>query len=287
MNILVTLNSNYIKQLIIMIYSILKSDPHVNLNVYIAHKELTGDDFSYIGGYLDKKRCKIISVKVTDEMLKNAPVTKRYPREMYFRIFAAQFLPKDLDRILYLDPDLVVINPLRELYYMDFEDNYYIAASHVNKGMQKLNEIRLDMEKDAYYINSGVMLMNLKLLREKQDIDSALEYIEKNKNRLLLPDQDVLSGLYGGRTKTVESIIYNLSERYLKLYNINLKNLDKRIDIDWVRKNTVIIHYCGRNKPWKDNYIGELDIFYKEYAQMVAEIEGSTNENTLKNTEDI
>ncbi len=129
--------------------------------------------------------------------------------------------------------------------------------------------------------------MNLKLLREKQDIDSALEYIEKNKNRLLLPDQDVLSGLYGGKTKTVESIIYNLSERYLKLYNISLKNLDKRIDIDWVRKNTVIIHYCGRNKPWKDNYIGELDIFYKEYAQMVAEIEGSTNENTLKNTEDI
>jgi len=97
----------------------------------------------------------------------------------------------------------------------------------------------------------------------------------------------VLSGLYGGKTKTVESIIYNLSERYLKLYNINLKNLDKRIDLDWVRQNTVIIHYCGRNKPWKDNYIGELDIFYKEYAQMVAEIEGSTNENTLKNTEDI
>lgn len=287
MNILVTLNSNYIKQLIIMIYSILKSNLDVNLNVYIAHKELTEDDFSYIGGYLDKKRCKIISVKVTDEMLKNAPVTKRYPREMYFRIFAAQFLPKDLDRILYLDPDLVVINPLKELYYTDFEDNYYIAASHVNKGMQKLNEIRLDMEKDAYYINSGVMLMNLKLLREKQDIDSALEYIKKNKNRLLLPDQDVLSGLYGGKTKTVESIIYNLSERYLKLYNINLKNLDKRIDIDWVRKNTVVIHYCGRNKPWKDNYIGELDIFYKEYAQMVAEIEGSTNENTLKNTEDI
>jgi hypothetical protein len=36
---------------------------------------------------------------------------------------------------------------------MDFENNYYIAASHVNKGVQKLNEIRLDMDKNAYYIN--------------------------------------------------------------------------------------------------------------------------------------
>jgi lipopolysaccharide biosynthesis glycosyltransferase len=93
--------------------------------------------------------------------------------------------------------------------------------------------------------------MNLKLPREKQDIDTVLEYIEKNKNRLLLPDQDVLNGLYGGKTKTVEHIIYNLSEQYLTLYNINLKNLDNRISIDWVRENAVIIHYCGRNKPWK------------------------------------
>ncbi|WP_315122200.1 glycosyltransferase family 8 protein [uncultured Clostridium sp.] len=269
MNILATLDSNYIKQLIIMIHSILKSNPHVNLNVYIAHKELTEEDFNNIESYLDKKRCKVISVKVTDEMLKDAPVTKRYPREMYFRIFAAQFLPEDLDRILYLDPDLVVINPLKELYYMDFEDNYYIAASHVYEGMRKLNEFRLDMEKDAHYINSGVMLMNLKLLREKQDISSVFDYIEKNKNILLLPDQDVLSGLYGGKTKIIDSLIYNLSERYLKLYNMNPKNFDKRINTEWVRENSVIIHYCGRNKPWKDNYVGELDIFYKEYDEMV------------------
>ncbi|ARC85976.1 glycosyl transferase 8 family protein [Clostridium argentinense CDC 2741] len=292
MNILVTLNSNYIEQLIIMIYSILKSNPNVNFNVYIAHKELTEDDFSYIERYLDKKRCKIISVKVTDKVLKDAPVTKRYPREMYFRIFAAQFLPKDLDRILYLDPDLVVINPLNELYYMDFEDNYYIAASHVRKTMQKLNRFRLDMDENAYYINSGVMLMNLKLLREKQNIDSVFEYIEKNKNLLLLPDQDVLSALYGGKTKVVESLIYNLSDRYLKVHNMNFRNLDKRIDLDWVRENSVIMHYCGKNKPWKNNYFGELDIFYKEYAQMVAEIGKNITEDITEsilenNTEDV
>lgn len=269
MNILVTLNSNYIKQLIVMINSILKSNSNDNINLYIAHKELTKEDFSKIKAYVDKERCRVISVKVTDEMLKNAPVTKRYPREMYFRIFAAQFLPKSLDRILYLDPDLVVINSLDELYNMDFEGNYYIASSHVNKGMQKLNEFRLEMDKDSPYINSGVMLMNLTLLREDQNIECVFEYIEKNKNRLLLPDQDVLSGLYGGKTKTVNSLIYNLSDRYLKLHNMKPKNFNNRVDLEWVKENTVIIHYCGRNKPWKDNYIGELDIFYKEVEDEV------------------
>ncbi|GAA0122929.1 MAG: glycosyltransferase family 8 protein [Clostridium argentinense] len=273
MNILVTLNSNYIRQLVIMLYSILESNKDAKLNVYIAHKKLTKDDFNYIERFLNKSRCKIIPVEINDEILKNAPITKRYPKEMYFRIFAAQFLPKDLDRILYLDPDIVVINSLKELYFMDFENNYYIAASHVNKGMQKLNELRLDMERDSHYINSGVMLMNLNVLRENQKVDEVFEYIEKNKNRLLLPDQDVLSGLYGKKTKTVDSLMYNLSERYLRLYNMNLKNIDKRINLDWVRENTVIIHYCGRNKPWKDNYFGELDMFYKYYADSIDEIE--------------
>lgn len=40
--------------------------------------------------------------------------------------------------------------------------------------------------------------------------------------------------------------------------------LEKDMNIDGVRKHSVIIHYCGRNKPWKPNYIGQLDVFYKE-----------------------
>ena len=29
-------------------------------------------------------------------------------------------------------------------------------------------------------------------------------------------------------------------------------------------EGTVIVHYCGRNKPWKNKYIGALDIFYED-----------------------
>lgn len=41
---------------------------------------------------------------------------------------------------------------------------------------------------------------------------------------------------------------------------------EKELDMDWVRKNSVIIHYCGRNKPWKSNYVGQLGRFYLETA---------------------
>ena len=77
--------------------------------------------------------------------------------KIYFRIFAAKYLPKDIDRVLYLDADTLVINKLDELYNMDFEGNYFIAATHVRKMLHKFNEIRLGIEKDEPYINTGVL----------------------------------------------------------------------------------------------------------------------------------
>ena len=67
--------------------------------------------------------------------------------------------PKTLDRILYLDVDIVVIQSLRELYNMDFESNLYIASSHVNERMTHLNAKRLGLKEDVPYINTGVLLM--------------------------------------------------------------------------------------------------------------------------------
>ncbi|AFL99655.1 LPS:glycosyltransferase [Desulfitobacterium dehalogenans ATCC 51507] len=269
MNILVTLNSNYIIHLIVMLTSLIESNPGEQFTVYVAHSGMSKEDFTRINHAIDTSRCKIEDIKISDKGLSDAPITSRYPKEMYYRIFAVKYLPDHLERILYLDPDLVVINPLKEFYTIDFQGNFFAAASHVKEILKRINHVRLNMAEDSTYVNSGVMMMNLSLLRQEQDIHEVYEYIEGYKHRLFLPDQDVLNGVYSDRTLTVDAKIYNLSERYYVLYNLNPKYWDAKIDLDWVRNNTVIIHYCGRNKPWKENYMGELDVFYKDYAQKV------------------
>jgi lipopolysaccharide biosynthesis glycosyltransferase len=55
---------------------------------------------------------------------------------------------------------------------------------------------------------------------------------------------------------------YNLSDKILSLYNLDFTH--EKIDLDWIRENTVIIHYYGKNKPWNKSYQGKLDVFYKE-----------------------
>lgn len=264
-NVLVTLDRNYLKVLRTMLYSLSQSDSTGIFTVYVAHNSLTEDDFAALQAVLP--RTELIDVPLSEEMFQDAPISDRYPKEMYYRLFAAQYLPQELDRILYLDPDLVVINSLRSLYEIDFGDNLFAAASHIeSRTFKNFNRRRLHLSEQARYINSGVMMMNLSLLRTQQDPQQIYQFIEEHKNTLLLPDQDVVNALYADRTIFLDPLIYNLGEKYLRLKNLHLPK-EEKLGIDWVRQRTAIIHYYGRNKPWKEGYHGKLGVFYDFFTR--------------------
>lgn len=269
MNILVSLDSNYVDQLCVMLKSLLISHPSERLDIYVAQTSLTEQDFTKMNQVVAGFDGEIHNIVIPEDMFSEAPITDRYPKEMYYRIFAANYLPKHLDKILYLDPDIVIINNLRELYELDMDNQYFAAASHVSEPLKKVNELRLNMPEDSTYINSGVLLMNLKLLRQEQDINEVYEYIKKNQLLLILPDQDVLNGIYAHKTIHIDPLKYNLSDRYLNIYNFSLKNIGDRKNLRWVTHNTSILHYCGRNKPWNTNYYGNLGTFYYYFENLV------------------
>lgn len=256
---MVTLDSNYIKQLNVMLYSLFKSNPDKYFHIFLLNKSIDDNELEETERIIGEKG-KLISVKAKDIGLEKAPTTSRYPEEIYYRIFAAKYLPESIDRILYLDPDIIVNGPLNEIYSLPMDDYFFAAASHTGTIITAVNSLRLDMEDDAPYINSGVMLMNLDLLRKEQDFDDVFGFIEKRKEMLILPDQDIISALYGSRIYALDTYRYNMTELLYVLHS----PFEKRLNLEWVRKNSAIIHYCGRNKPWKEKYIGVLDVFYKE-----------------------
>ena len=261
MNILITINAQYINQLNILLNSIQKSNRDEKFNVYILNRDLNKKQIKEIEKGLNLEKFYINDIKINEEEISELPVyEERYPVEIYFRIFAAKYLPSDIDRILYLDSDTLVINKLDELYHMDFEGNYFIATTHIRKMLHKFNEIRLGMEKDEPYINTGVLLMNLEELRKIKIERKVIDFIQKNKKKLILPDQDIISAISGNKIKLVDDLKYNLGDRNLNYYNLN--NPNQKIGMKWICKNTVIIHYFGRNKPWNNGYIGKLGRFY-------------------------
>ena len=262
MNILVTLNSGYVDILCVMLKSLVHCHPGTELEIYVMNSSLDRQDFEKINSSLPARR-RTHDIKICDDMLAGAPITDRYPKEMYYRIFAARFLPQHVQRVLYLDPDIVVLKDLTSLYNIDFGNNYFAAASHVGRFLTNINAIRLQMEEGSPYINSGVMMMNIQLLRQQQSTEEVMDYIQKNKMRLVLPDQDIISALYGDRIIDLNPFIYNMSERLLMLPSA----IEKGINRAWIKNNSAIVHFCGRNKPWKTSYIGVLgDIFRQAKA---------------------
>lgn len=269
LDILVTLNAHYLRPLMVMLTSLVHTHPEEVFHLYVAHRSLTKKDFTQLEDNFLRRSLIIHEVALGELGLKDAPVSSRFPQEMYYRIFAAQYLPQNLDRILYLDPDLVVLNSLEPLKRVDFAGNLMAAASHVHLPLQKLNEARLSMPKPSLYINSGVVLFNLKELRRRQSVQEVHDYIQAYQNRLLYPDQDVLSGLYGDQILSLDPLVYNLSENYWRWAQLNpLNHLEEPLDLKWIRKHTAIVHYCGTQKPWKDPYKGKLAVFYKEYEKL-------------------
>mgnify|MGYP000340970466 CR=1 FL=1 len=130
MNILVTLNSGYIQPLTVMLNSLLSSNSNRDFRVFVAHSSLTREDFRYLEEHVPMDRCELVNIQVPHTMFADAPVLERLPKETYYRLFAAQLLPREVNRVLYLDPDLVVVHSIDQLYRLDFKGNLFAAASH-------------------------------------------------------------------------------------------------------------------------------------------------------------
>lgn len=265
MNILVTLNSGYVLPLCTMLKSIAYSDTQSKIDLYIIHSSLTLKDFQKINAVTINTDITLHPIKVDDTLFDGAPTCKRISKETYYRIFASELLPKNLDRILYIDPDTVILNSLDDFYETDFDGNVIIGAKHFDGVMDIWNRKRLFMKKSERYINAGIMLFNLKLMRKIFSKEKVFDIINKKKHILFLADQDVINIMYDGLIGLFDENVINLDERcFARLAD----KISFEKAIKYVEKNTVIIHYNGKYKPWKSGYKGELDGFWHHFDRM-------------------
>jgi len=118
-----------------------------------------------------------------------------WPLNIYMRLFIQNFIPADVEKVLYLDVDMIVLKDLSALFETDIR-NYIIAAvtdSQVKTfdnswgGIMNYKELRLPG--DAKYFNTGLLLINLPKWRENNTTAKILEVIHDNKKFANFPDQ--------------------------------------------------------------------------------------------------
>ena len=265
MELLVTVDKNYIPPLQVMLTSLYMNNPGEDVELYLLHSKLQEKEMEPLEKQCVRLGYKFFPVKIEDSWFSQAPVTKQYPREMYYRLLAPCFLPQKLHRILYLDPDILVINSLKPLWETYMKGRLFAAAAHTGKTnlANNINQVRLGTTHK--YFNSGVLLINLDQGRKEILPEEIFRYAGEHAKELLLPDQDILNAVFGSRTLELDDYLWNYDARNYSTYLLRSGGV---CDMDWVMGNTGILHFCGKTKPWQAGYIHRFGILYKHYMQI-------------------
>ena len=261
-NLLVTIDNRYVEPLIVMLKSYITSNPNIETDLYIAHSTLMAENMAAICAIANKGNVNVKEIKIKDRWFAEIPVLERLPEESFYRLLAFHYLPVEVDKCLYLDPDTLIKKELLTLYDLHMDDYYVAAASHLRGYRNWINKKRLKLKKQKKYVNSGIMLMNLTKIRKDFSLEYVLECLKENVQKLLLGDQDMVNLLFGKKTLLIPEEIYNLDERTYRYFERT-----KGWSAVTVEEKTAVIHYNGKCKPWLQGYEGKLNAFYPEIKQ--------------------
>ncbi len=254
-NLLVTIDKNYLEPFRIMLRSYKQTHDKIFTNVFIAHSSLCENDFDYLKNDINDENIILHNVRINEKRFDEIPVLERLGAESFYRILAFDFLPKNITRCLYLDPDIIIKRSLLPLYFTNLNDCYFAAASH-SKGLNNFfNRVRLNLKTHTRYVNSGVMLMNLTEIRKDFTTDDIFTCLKRKERILFMGDQDLCNILFGKKMLLLDELLYNLDER---TYRRNKKSFN----LTDVSNKTAIIHYNGKYKPWLNGYKGVLNCYY-------------------------
>lgn len=264
MNILIATNSYYLMPTKVMISSLIKNNKNI-INFYLLQSDLKQNELLSLKDFITKfKGVKLITLDVNTELFSELTLYDHLSKESFYRLLAHEILPGDIERVLYLDGDIIINNSIEELYNMSFiengEEKSFIVCE--GKGISKRNyEIydNLAIPHDTKYFNSGVMLMNLKKLRDTISINEFFSFITNHKDRLLYHDQDVLNGLFYDDVKYVN----------WEIYNKTILHIHSKKEENETLKDAKIIHYAGSDKPWNYNYMSWLFDTFWTYAKEI------------------
>ncbi len=257
LNLLVTIDKNYLHPLCVMLRSYRQTHTDVRTDVYVAHSSLTEEDFAFLKECVSGSKITLHSVRVTENRFQFIPVLERLGAESFYRILAFEYLPKEIKRCLYLDPDILIRRSLLPMYRTELTDKYFAAASHVYGLNNLFNHARLGILSHERYINSGVMLLNLEEIRKDFTAERIFACMKKRARILFMGDQDLCNVLFGKKMLLLDELLYNLDER-------TYRHNRKKFGMTDVAEKTVIIHYNGKNKPWLNGYKGVLNRFYPD-----------------------
>lgn len=181
----------------VTVFSLLNTaGPETFYKIYVLSDGIDGENRASVERLAAPFDCRLEFIDVSGILEEHDfPHTEQWPVPAWGRVFIPELLKEEQGNILYLDIDVLVCRDLTELFRTNMDgkavgvvfENFSRPGSHFNE--------RLEMPLTCTgYFNSGVLLMNVDVFRERNLVRAVLDYAVTHRDRLTCPDQDALNG---------------------------------------------------------------------------------------------
>ncbi len=226
--------------------------------IYVLHQDLTDESVEKVRTAV-KPPFSIEFIKMADEFHgivareENKLRCDYFTLTIYFRIFIADMFPQ-YDKGIYVDSDIIVPGDISELYDTDLEGN--IIGACCDRSIQGVPDLVYYTEnavgtQSDDYINSGILLMDLKMMREKHFSSHFLSLMNEYHFDTVAPDQDYINAMCNGNIKYLDD---------------SWDTMPPQAGDVQLEENPKLIHFNLFQKPWCYDNIPYEEYFWK-YAE--------------------
>ena len=232
-------DDGYINMTVVSMFSAVQNNADSEIEFIILYSKLSKKSINKLNSIKSKFNCNIRYIKIDESEFSEFPMSKWVTVQAWYRIKIPDLCP-DLDKVLYLDCDTMVNQPLKDLFKIDLKNNYVAAVKDVWDVDKHLK--RLSMISDSYF-NSGVMLINCEQWRKDKLYQKIKDYAITNKKIIKFCDQDSLNKVIDNRKINLHQK-YNFMDTWWRNY-YNQYEADDLRAYEEAKLNPVIVHLTG------------------------------------------
>lgn len=267
MDLLFTFDDNYTQHAGVTICSFLVNNPGTH-SIHVISDHISERNQSLIRDICSASGSTAYFYFINSEDTKSFPVGEgtinpTLTIATYFRLFMADILPKTIQKILYIDCDIIIDGSLDGLWNTPFQDGKCIAALEELAAIGNDGCKRMGYPLSYSYFNAGVLLIHLERLRAFFSVEKASDFIKKHYADIRYHDQDVLNALLFDKKQFFE-LQYNVMDTYL-IHDTEFP-AGYQQQREAILKPTVI-HYTGYFKPWHTESTNPYTYKYYEYLR--------------------
>lgn len=258
MNVLFSSDDNYARHLGVALYSLLETNTWCpDIRIFIIDNSITIENKKKLSSLVGQFENSQILWIPFSQWSSRLDLNMEWPISLssYARLFVASMVPTDVNRIIYLDCDVLVRQSLRELWNTDLDG---IAIAAVQDNVSYATKSSIGLTNNMQYFNAGILLLNMKVWREMNAEKHLLGFIAKYNGRVGHHDQGTLNGVFAGKWKrlplkyNVMTLFYLLPyNRALKMYN-EASEFYSESEVKAATTDPAIIHFTPSltSRPW-------------------------------------